>query len=109
MTLPPDESNPILAERDEAISALKPAQAAAERRIAGLESELRASQQAGDELEDRAGREAEFQAALARFQATPHARTKAQLDAWMRSRGLTTTRSQIAYLGAVLRSRGHGV
>jgi hypothetical protein len=104
------EQNVILAQRDAALHALQRNQGESERRILGLEEELRMVHQ---EREDAAGSDAEFHAALARFQSQPMQRSdytvaqnKALLTSWLRGRGFTTPATQRRAIEAMLAARG---
>jgi hypothetical protein len=89
---------------DAAIRALERGQAASERRIAGLEEDMRNALDAREEA--AGGGDAEFHQALATFRAIPHAKTKAGLQAEMDARGLTTIDSRLAFIQNELRRRG---
>jgi predicted metal-dependent hydrolase len=99
----------MLAERDEAISALEHGQAASERRAEGLENELRQAQQA--EGDDGAASDT-FEQDIAQFYAgqpwrqpnLPTARRKELLIAGLRQRGYTTPAQQIRALQAYQRA-----
>jgi hypothetical protein len=105
------EQNVIIAERDAALRALQRNQCESERRILGLEEDLRMVHQERDDA--AGGSDAEFHAALARFQSQPMQRSdytvaqnKALLTSWLRSRGFTTLAAQRRAIEAMLAARG---
>jgi hypothetical protein len=111
---PVGSQNVLVVERDAAISALKHGQDVADRRISGLEADLRQAQQDRDELEAAAGGDADFHAALARFHSQPRMRSdytveqnKVLLMGWLRQHGFGTPTAQRRAIDALLQARGH--